>query len=108
MGQIKFIDRLPQEVRIEFNKLVVSKNYKDCEYLALWLKDKGYITSKSAVHRYISESRGKLSASISMDPARLADMRLRALELSVIIDQDSALDAIKHRADNILKWAFEV
>ena len=108
MGNIKFVDKLPKKIREEFNEVVISKNYRDCGSLVLWLKERGYPTSKSAVHRYVSESRGKLSASISMDPARLADMRLRALELSVIIDQDSALDAIKHRADNILKWAFEM
>lgn len=107
MGQIKFIDRLPTDVRKEFNELVVSKSYKDCGFLTSWLKEKGYTTSKSAVHRYVSENRGKLVIAESTDSIILADVKLRALELSKSITPNADLDSIKESATDILEWIFK-
>jgi hypothetical protein len=99
MGNIKFVDKLPKKIREEFNEVVISKNYRDW-ISVLWLKERGYPTSKSAVHRYVSENRGKLSASVSVGSG-LAEIRLRAFELSAKLEMSSDLYSIKERADDI-------
>ncbi|EOZ3690422.1 phage protein Gp27 family protein [Klebsiella oxytoca] len=106
MGNIKFVDKLPKKIREEFNEVVISKNYRDCGSLVLWLKERGYPTSKSAVHRYVSENRGKLSASVSVGSG-LAEIRLRAFELSAKLEMSTDLYSIKERADDILDWVFK-
>lgn len=108
MGAISFIDKLPADIRDEFNQLAVSKNFKDYAFLAFWLTEKGYDTSKSAVHRYITDNKESIMAARERDSERpSAEMKLRALELSVAVNQGADFEAMKAGAEQILNWVYE-
>ena len=106
MGQIRFIDRLPNDVRNQFNEILVCKNFKDYAFFSFWLKDKGYTASKSAIHRYVTQNKEELLSAERSDSMAIAEMRLRAFELSAAINQNADTEAIKTGADEILNWVF--
>lgn len=55
MSRISFLAGVPEEVIYELNQKIVEANYGDTRRLAEWFSERGYKTSKSAMHRYITE-----------------------------------------------------
>ena len=52
MARPSNIDKLPEDVRAELHSELSRTNFTGYEWLSLWLADKGYSVSKSAIQRY--------------------------------------------------------
>lgn len=56
------VTQLPEEIRGELDKRLVSSGFSNYQGLADWLIEQGYEISRSAVHRYGQEFERRLSA----------------------------------------------
>lgn len=71
MPQRSKVHTLPENVKADLDKKLVTGGFSDYVTLSDWLKDQGYEISKSSLHRYGSEFEQRLSAiKIATDQAQ--------------------------------------
>lgn len=82
------IDMLPEEIRAELNRRLISGGFSGYEALAEWLGEQGWGFSKSSVHRYGQKLEKRLAA------IRIATEQARAVAEAAGDDEGVMNDAL--------------
>ncbi len=82
------VDMLPEEIRAELNRRLISGGFSGYEALAEWLGEQGWEFSKSSVHRYGQKLEKRLAA------IRIATEEARAITEAAKDDEGVMNDAL--------------
>lgn len=66
------LDQMPEELRKEFNALLVSGGFADYDAMRDWLAERGWDVSRSTVHRYGQKLQRKIEAVRASTQAAIA------------------------------------
>ena len=105
MARPSNIDKLPEDVRAELHSELSRTNFTGYEWLSLWLADKGYSVSKSAIQRYAVANKNEILGLQQESRFHQAQLRLNALGVAATISPGKDLGSLKNDADALLKWA---
>lgn len=106
MPRLTTIDSLPEDVKTELWRRLQTMGFGNYEAHAEWLKEKGFATSKSAVHRYASANTAAIRAhQQGMDPPSQVEARLRCLEVATSLQPSSSSELVR-TAEELLKWVY--
>ena len=110
MGRTSGVYFLPPTVREDLIRRIVHAG--DGNYVALeeWLAEQGHVVSKSALHRFGKELKGKQGdiqlaelAKATENSEHLSELRMRCLEASIASGADDAIAT----AQTFLDWVLE-
>jgi len=82
------ITQLPPQIKAEFDRLLVAKNFSGYDGIAAWLRDRGYDVSRSAAHRYGQGFEARIAA------IRIATEQARAIAEAAGDDAGATGDAL--------------
>lgn len=97
---------LPEEVRHALNREIVSRGFTSYDHLVLWLEQRGYHFSRSAIHRYATTRKDEIVADVFNSKEQDVgknDLRMRALEVASRSDPDPS--TLIERAQKYFDWA---
>lgn len=106
MARATVIYTIPEEVRHALNREIVSRGFTSYDHLVLWLEQRGYQLSRSAIHRYATTRKDEIIADVFNSKAQdegKNDLRMRALEVASRSDPDPS--TLINRAEKYLEWA---
>ena len=108
MPRATTINSLPDDVRAELWRRLQTMGFGNYEAHAAWLKANGFVTSKSAIHRYASTHAVTILANQQgLDVPLMIDARLRCLEVARSLEPSSAADLMRD-AEALLKWVYKL
>ena len=99
MPQRSSISQLPEEIRREFEKLLIQKSFSDYKGFEEFFAKRGYVISKSSAHRYGKQFEERLSA------IKIATEQARAITEAVGDEEGVMGDALTRLAQ---EKAFQV
>ena len=106
MARTSPIDRLPADIKNQLYKELINTNFTDYDHIYSWLIGKGFNISRSSIHRYSVKHKDEIIGLSYEDRIKKANLRLSALNIESQLYSGEAPNAIKDRAELILKWAF--
>lgn len=103
MPRTSVVFSLQPDILKDFNAELVSHNFCNLDYLSLWLSNRGYNISRSAIHRYATQYK-EMIVSAQATPEQLAIMgfRVQCLEIASRLVRPEDLYS---KADELLAWA---
>ena len=100
MPQRSAISQLPEEIRQEFEKCLIQKNFADYQGFEDWFAERGFEISKSSAHRYGQGFQQRLSA------IKIATEQAKAIASAVGDEEGAMNDAlirlVQERAFDVL------
>jgi hypothetical protein len=82
------ITLLPPDIKAEFDRLLIAKNFADYDGIVVWLQERGYDVSRSAAHRYGQGFEERIAA------IRIATEQARAITEAAGDDAGATGDAL--------------
>ena len=113
MPALSKIDRLPDDVRIELFSRLAKTRFTDYESHSQWLRDKGFVVGKSALHSYVAANLKAIGDSVSgvdeVEATELAPhpmaVRLRCLSIAASLSGNLAsVDTLFSVAEDLAAW----
>ncbi|MBG6248235.1 phage protein Gp27 family protein [Candidatus Symbiopectobacterium sp. PLON1] len=105
MARPSNIDKLPEDIRAELHSKLLRTNFTGYEWLSLWLADKGFSASKSAIQRYAVMRKDEILGLHQESKFHQAQLILNALSVATMLSPGKDLGSLKDDADALLKWA---
>ena len=108
MPRATTINSLPDDVKEELWRRLQTMGFGNYEAHAEWLTAQGFVTSKSALHRYASAHEATILAhQKGLDAPSMIGARLRCLEVASSLKPSSTADLIRD-AEELLKWVYKL
>ena len=82
------ITLLPEDIRAEFERLLITSGFSDYAGLEAWFREKGYEISRSAIHRFGQDFEAKCEA------IRIATEQAKAIVATVGDDEGNMNEAL--------------
>ncbi|MBW4648926.1 MAG: DUF3486 family protein [Kastovskya adunca ATA6-11-RM4] len=80
--------QLPEEIRLDLDRRLISGGFSNYQGLAEWLNERGFSISKSAIHRYGKEFQEQL------DSLKIVTEQAKAITETVGDDENDLADAL--------------